>query len=305
MQVKIPRRAINGVLLLDKITGVSSNSALQRVKRLYQAEKAGHTGSLDPLASGLLPICLGEATKFSQYLLDADKVYEVTALLGVRTDTFDAEGKVIAEQPVVADEATLRKVVHTFVGEQQQLPPMYSALKKDGKPLYELARQGIEIERETRTITIFSLEILRIDWPNVSMRVHCSKGTYIRTLIDDIGLQLGCGAHVTDLRRTAAGHFQADQMISSDQVDALKNEQGSAAIDALLLPVDALIPQFPKVKLPPSMSHFLMNGQAVYMPSVRSTGLHALYRESGEFLGVGEADGVGNIQPKRLIRVTE
>lgn len=303
MQVKIPRRPISGVLLLDKITGVSSNSALQRVKRLYQAEKAGHTGSLDPLASGLLPICLGEATKFSQYLLDADKVYEVTAKFGVRTDTFDAEGKVLAEQPAIADETKLRAVVQTFLGEQQQLPPMYSALKKDGKPLYELARQGIEIERETRTITIFSLDIINIEWPHVSFRVHCSKGTYIRTLIDDMGLAFGCGAYVTVLRRTAAGHFSSAQMLTSDAIDALKNEQGLEAIDSLLLPIESLIPQFPIVTLKAPMAHFLMNGQAVYLSSVKTEGLHALFREDGTFLGVGEADGIGNIQPKRLVRL--
>lgn len=305
MQVKIPRRPISGVLLLDKITGVSSNSALQRVKRLYQAEKAGHTGSLDPLASGLLPICLGEATKFSQYLLDADKVYEVTAKFGVRTDTFDAEGKVLAEQPAIADESKLRAVVQTFLGEQQQLPPMYSALKKDGKPLYELARQGIEIERETRTITIFSLDIVNIEWPQVAFRVHCSKGTYIRTLIDDMGLAFGCGAYVTVLRRTAAGHFSSEQMLTSDAIDALKNEQGLDAIDQLLLPIESLIPQFPIVTLKAPMAHFLMNGQAVYLSSVKTEGLHALFREDGTFLGVGEADGVGNIQPKRLVRLAD
>ncbi|QGX39354.1 tRNA pseudouridine(55) synthase TruB [Permianibacter aggregans] len=305
MQVKIPRRPISGVLLLDKITGVSSNSALQRVKRLYQAEKAGHTGSLDPLASGLLPICLGEATKFSQYLLDADKVYEVTAKFGVRTDTFDAEGKVLAEQPAIADETKLRAVVQSFLGEQQQLPPMYSALKKDGKPLYELARQGIEIERETRTITIFSLDIVNIEWPQVAFRVHCSKGTYIRTLIDDMGLAFGCGAYVTVLRRTAAGHFSSEQMLTSDAIDALKNEQGLDAIDQLLLPIESLIPQFPIVTLKAPMAHFLMNGQAVYLSSVKTEGLHALFREDGTFLGVGEADGVGNIQPKRLVRLAD
>lgn len=302
MQKKIPRRDISGVLLLDKVTGVSSNSALQRVKRLYQAEKAGHTGSLDPLASGLLPICLGEATKFSQFLLDADKRYDVTMRLGIRTDTFDTEGKVIAEKAVNVSEAQIHQVVATFLGEQQQLPPMYSALKKDGKPLYELARQGIEIERETRTITLYSIEVTSINLPDVSLSVHCSKGTYIRTLVDDIGEQLDCGAHVTVLRRTSAGHFTAEQMISSDDIDAIKESDGLDAIDKRLLPIDSLMPDLPAVNLNASFCHFFLNGQAIFMSSFKHAGLVKVFRENGELLGVAEADGVGNIAPKRLIK---
>ncbi len=301
-QQRLPRRAISGVFLLDKITGVSSNAALQRIKRLYQADKAGHTGSLDPLASGLLPICLGEATKFSQFLLDADKRYAVTGKLGERTDTFDAEGKVIASAPVNVSEAQLREVVKGFLGKQQQLPPMYSALKKDGKPLYELARQGIEVEREYREIEIFSCQLLRFDGQSFSLDVHCSKGTYIRTLVDDIGAALGCYAHVTELRRTAAGPFRAEQMLNSDATAELKETSGLAALDALLLPVDCLVQALPKVVMPVAMAHFINHGQPVLLKSAPHDGVLAMYDDSGRFLGVGEVNDDGYLAPKRLLR---
>lgn len=301
-QQRLPKRPVSGVFLLDKITGVSSNAALQRIKRLYQADKAGHTGSLDPLASGLLPICLGEATKFSQFLLDADKRYTVTGKLGERTDTFDAEGKIIASAPVHVSEAQLRDVVQTFLGKQQQLPPMYSALKKDGKPLYELARQGIEVEREYREIEIFSCQLLSFDGQSFSLDVHCSKGTYIRTLVDDIGAALGCYAHVTVLRRTAAGPFRAEQMLNSDATAELKDSNGLAALDALLLPVDCLVQALPKVVMPVAMAHFINHGQPVLLKSAPKDGVLAMYDDSGRFLGVGEVNDDGYLAPKRLLR---
>ncbi len=301
-QQRLPRRHVSGVFLLDKITGVSSNAALQRIKRLYQADKAGHTGSLDPLASGLLPICLGEATKFSQFLLDADKRYTVTGKLGERTDTFDAEGKVIASAPVKVSEAQLHAVVTSFLGKQQQLPPMYSALKKDGKPLYELARQGIEVEREYREIEIFSCQLLAFDGQSFTLDVHCSKGTYIRTLVDDIGAALGCYAHVTVLRRTAAGPFRAEQMLNSDATAELKESSGLAALDALLLPVDCLVQALPKVVMPVAMAHFINHGQPVLLKSAPRDTVLAMYDDSQRFLGVGEVNDDGYLAPKRLLR---
>ena len=301
-QQRLPKRHVSGVFLLDKITGVSSNAALQRIKRIYQADKAGHTGSLDPLASGLLPICLGEATKFSQFLLDADKRYTVTGKLGERTDTFDAEGKVIASAPVAINEAQLREIINRFLGPQQQLPPMYSALKKDGKPLYELARQGIEVEREWREIVIFSCQLLAFDGASFTLDVHCSKGTYIRTLVDDIGAALGCYAHVTMLRRTAAGPFRAEQMLNSDATAELKDAQGLEAIDALLLPVDCLVQSLPKVVMPMALAHFISHGQAVLLKSAPREGQLALYDEQQRFLGVGEINADGYVAPKRLLR---
>ncbi len=302
MQYRNPRRPVNGLFLLDKITGVSSNAALQRVKRIYQAEKAGHTGSLDPLASGLLPICLGEATKFSQFLLDADKRYQVTGQLGVRTDSADADGKVIASRPVAVTREQLEQVLPAFIGPQLQLPPMYSALKKDGKPLYELARQGIEIEREPRPITIFSCTLLDFSGDHFTLDVHCSKGTYIRTLVDDIGERLGCGAHVTVLRRTAAGAFTLEQAHSSDQAAEILEQQGQAALDALLLPVDALLTHLPSMIFAPALVHFLRQGQPVFQKGAPRDGLVVMRDGEGKFFGVGEMDDDGRVAPKRMIR---
>lgn len=304
MQYRNPRRPVNGLFLLDKITGVSSNAALQRVKRIYQAEKAGHTGSLDPLASGLLPICLGEATKFSQFLLDADKRYQVTGQLGVRTDSADADGNVIATRPVAVTREQLAQLLPAFIGPQLQLPPMYSALKKDGKPLYELARQGIEIEREPRPITIFSCTMLDFSGDQFTLDVHCSKGTYIRTLVDDIGEKLGCGAHVTMLRRTAAGSFTLEQSHTSDQALEIFEQQGQAALDALLLPVDALLTHLPAMTFAPALVHFLRQGQPVFQKGAPREGLVVMRDGDGKFFGVGEMDDDGRVAPKRLIRDT-
>jgi tRNA pseudouridine55 synthase len=224
-------RTVNGILLLDKPAGLTSNAALQAVKRLYRARKAGHTGSLDPLATGLLPICFGEATKISGFLLDADKHYRVQCRLGVRTNTGDAEGEVLEQRPVEGiTEAALRKVIEGFIGDIEQIPPMYSALKHKGERLYNLARQGVEVEREARTVTIHALELLDFGGDTAELRVHCSKGTYVRTLVEDIGALLGCGAHVSGLRRLGVGPFDGSVMHDMDALEALASE-GYPALD--------------------------------------------------------------------------
>lgn len=301
-QPRLPKRNISGILLLDKIIGVSSNHALQRVKRIYQAEKAGHTGNLDPLATGLLPICLGEATKFSQFLLDADKRYLVTGKLGEQTNTADAEGEVITRCEVDVSEKQLRAAIANYIGKYWQIPPMYSAIKKDGKPLYVLARQGIEIERDAREIEIFSAELLSFDGTFFTLDVHCSKGTYIRSLIEDIAESCCNVAHVTMLRRTEAGIFRAAQMHLSDAVLELKEREGLAAIDALLLPINAMLSHLPMVKFPAHSARFLRMGNAVMQPGVPSTGLMQLFDENEVFLGVGEMDDEGRVQPRRLVQ---
>nr|WP_295776562.1 tRNA pseudouridine(55) synthase TruB [Rhodoferax sp.] len=246
---KITRRPVHGVLLLDKPLGWSSNDALQKVKWLLRAEKAGHTGTLDPLATGVLPLCFGAATKFSQMQLDADKEYEATALLGSKTSTGDAEGDVIAVRPVHVDAADVARVVPLFTGPIRQTPPMHSALKKDGKALYEYARAGIEVEREARSVTIYKLDVALaladIEHPAINMVVKCSKGTYIRTLGEDIGEALGCGAHLTRLRRTATGGFTEAQCVTLAALEAMTEDERMAC----LLPVDALLERHTAVTL--------------------------------------------------------
>ncbi len=299
---KLPKRAISGVLLLDKIIGVSSNQALQRVKRLYQADKAGHTGNLDPLATGLLPICLGEATKFSQFLLDADKRYLVTGKLGEQTNTADAEGEVIARCDVDVTEKQLRAAINNYIGKYWQIPPMYSAIKKDGKPLYVLARQGIEIERDAREIEIYAAELLSFDGIHFTLDVRCSKGTYIRSLIEDIAESCCNVAHVTMLRRTQAGIFSAEQMHTSDAIAELKEREGLSAIDGLLLPINSMLTHLPAVQFPAHSARYLRLGNAVMQPGAPSIGLMQLLDENGEFIGVGEMDSEGRVQPRRLVQ---
>ena len=231
-QVKRVRRQVNGVLVLDKPRGMSSNQALQKVRWLLNAEKAGHTGSLDPLATGVLPLCFGEATKFSQYLLDADKGYETLAQLGVTTTTGDAEGEVLERRPVALTAEQIEAALQEFRGPIQQIPPMYSALKKDGQPLYKLARAGEVVEREARSVTIARLELLAWHGEQLRLAVDCSKGTYIRTLVEDLGQQLGCGAHVAELRRTQAGPFDLSQTVTLETLERLHGEGGAEALDA-------------------------------------------------------------------------
>jgi len=296
-----PGRRVNGILLLDKPLGVTSNDALQKVKRLFRARKAGHTGSLDPLATGLLPICLGEATKVSAFLLDADKRYRVRVKLGVTTTTADAEGEVVEEKPTDGiDEAQVLAALDGFRGEIDQLPPMYSAIKHKGERLYNLARQGIEVEREPRRITIHGLELLEWNAPEFSLDVHCSKGTYVRTLAEDIGKVLGCGAHVTALHRSGVGPYGDADMVSMEQLEELRSE-GAAALDQLLLPLESGLAHWPEVRLSDDAAYYMRKGQAVLVPQAPTEGWVRLYSKSGEFMGAGCIADDGKVQPKRLL----
>ncbi|MBK1730456.1 tRNA pseudouridine(55) synthase TruB [Thiococcus pfennigii] len=297
-----PGRDVSGILLLDKPAGLTSNAALQRVKYLYRAAKAGHTGSLDPLATGLLPLCFGAATKFSAFLLDADKRYRVRVRLGETTSTADAEGEVIATAPVDGvDEAALRAALAEFLGPIEQLPPMYSAVKHQGERLYKLARQGIEVERQARAVTIFSIELCGFALPDFEMEVHCSKGTYVRSLAEDIGNRLGCGGHVVALRRTGVGPYRDDgaTFVTIEDVEQAA-EQGAEALDALLLPLDSTLGHWPAVRLSEDAAFYLRQGQAVLVPRAPLEGLVRLYDPSNRFIGVGEVLDDGKVQPKRL-----
>jgi tRNA pseudouridine55 synthase len=312
-------RRVNGILLLDKPVGLTSNAALQAVKKLYAARKAGHTGSLDPLATGLLPLCFGEATKVSGFLLDADKDYHVTCRLGERTTTADAEGDVIETRPVEGISAQLlREVLGDFVGEIEQIPPMYSALKHKGERLYKLARQGVEVEREARQVSIFELELVSFEAPLAEIRVHCSKGTYVRTLIEDIGERLGCGAHVARLRRVGVGPFDDSRMVDMDTLEAVARE-GHYALDQLLLPMESGLTQWPDVRLTGDAAmesgltqwpdvrltgdaaFYLRQGQPVLVPKAPTTGWVRLYEGESRFLGMGEILDDGRVAPRRLM----
>lgn len=293
-------RVIDGVLLLDKPIGLTSNQALQRVKRLFDARKAGHTGSLDPLASGLLPICLGQATKVSGFLLNAGKRYQVVARLGQRTDTGDADGQVIEERPVPAlDRGLVKRVLARFEGSQTQVPPMYSALKHQGQRLYKLARQGIEIERQPREIEIHGLELLSLEADALELEVACSKGTYVRTLVEDIAQALGTVAHVIVLRRLGVGPYAEGRMYKLEELEALA-EQGMERLDELLLPVDSALEHWPSVELGADSAYYLMQGQAVMAPGAPSSGKVRLYDEGHGFLGIGEVKLDGRVAPTRL-----
>ena len=296
-------RPVNGILLLDKPLEVSSNGILQRVRWLYQAQKAGHTGALDPMASGLLPICFGEATKFSQFLLDTDKTYLVTAHFGVRTSTSDAEGEVISEKPVSHSLAELEQAMQGFRGDILQVPTMFSALKYQGQPLYRYARQGIEVPREARPISIFRFELLKHSDKTADFLVHCSKGTYIRTLIDDLGEALGCGAHVAALHRTQVGPFTAEQMISPAQLDALAepcHQSGDfSAMDNLLLPLDAGITAMPAVQLTAAEQHRLQHGQSCQLQQPDISAIKLLGPDQ-VFFGIGQIEQ-GVLSSRRLL----
>ncbi|MCL1825301.1 MAG: tRNA pseudouridine(55) synthase TruB [Betaproteobacteria bacterium] len=289
------RRAVDGVLLLDKPSGITSNAALQIARRLFAARKAGHTGTLDPMASGLLPLTFGEATKFSQMLLDADKAYEAGIKLGIQTDTGDAEGTVLSVQPVAIVEAQLHVVLTRFTGEIEQTPPMYSALKRDGKPLYEYARAGIELERAPRRVTITELTLLALQEDRFTIRVACSKGTYIRSLAMDIGAALGCGAHLDTLRRTRIGDFDLSGSLTLDAIEAAAPAQR----DALLAPVDALLKGFPKLELESASARLILQGQPLCLQKVPEDYVR-LYGPDG-FLGLGQWKEDGRLWPKRLL----
>ncbi len=292
-------RVVDGILLLDKPVGMTSNRALQTVKRIYNANKAGHTGSLDPLASGMLPVCFGQATKTSAWLLDADKCYSVVAAIGQRTDTGDADGAVVAEsaqREVTA--AQLEAALQQFRGDIMQVPPMYSALKQDGRRLYELARAGEEVARPARPISIHELHVDSFDSQRPRLTVHCSKGTYIRTLVEDIAAAMGTLAHVVELRRLAVEPFGTAPMVTLAQLEALGSDL--AALDALLLPVDSALQGFPALQLEAGPAFYLRNGHAVSVAAAGAEGLVRLYDADGSLLGMGEFTGDGQVAPKRL-----
>ena len=300
---KKPRDLVDGVLLLDKPVGLSSNDALIKAKRVVNAKKAGHTGTLDPFATGLLPLCFGEATKFSQDLLEADKTYDAVVHLGITTTTGDTEGEAVEKRPVdVKGDITGERIeaaLARFRGPILQVPPMYSALKRDGKALYEYAREGITLERDARPVTIHQLEMLAYDAPMLTIRVTCSKGTYVRVLGEDIGLDLGCGAHLNALRRTGVGNLTLDGMVTLEQLQAHDNPL------SLLAPVDALLSSFPSVELTPELAARFLNGQrlalnheAVTLPDAQ--GRVRVYHD-GKLLGTAILQEYGVLAPERLI----
>ncbi|MDG4595322.1 MAG: tRNA pseudouridine(55) synthase TruB [Candidatus Contendobacter sp.] len=295
------RRSVSGVLLLDKPVGWTSNAALQAVKRLYRARKAGHTGSLDPLASGLLPLCLGEATKLSGLLLNADKTYRFTCRLGVTTTTGDAEGEILVTRPVgPLSREQVEIALRRFTGAIQQTPPMYSALKRDGQPLYKLARKGIEVERVPREVTVRDLRLLELGGGELECELRCSKGTYVRVLAADLGEALGCGAHVTTLRRIAVEPYDARRMVT---LEALRTraEQGLTALDAVLLPADSALPDWPVVRVRGDAAFYLCQGQPVLVPRAPTQGWVRLYEGEERFLGIGEILDDGRVAPRRLL----
>lgn len=308
-------RPVDGVLLFDKPAGISSNGALQRVRRLYQAARAGHTGTLDPFATGLLPIALGEATKFSAGLLEADKTYLATLRLGVRTTTGDPEGEVIETRPVQLDRARVEKALLRFAGAIEQTPPMYSALKHAGRPLYSYARAGESVERAARRVTVHTLDLLEWAEATLTMRVRCSKGTYIRVLAEDIGAELGCGAHLSALRRVAVGALRVEAAHRAEALEALTEHDR----DALLLPIDALVAGLPRVQLPALDAQRLLLGQVVPSQAIHEDpapslpdsatdqGQHGAersiraYSAAGEFLGLVARNAQGALRPLRLV----
>jgi len=298
LQFKRVKKNINGILLLDKPLGFSSNQALQRVKWLLQAAKAGHTGTLDPLATGLLPLCFGEATKFAHYLTDADKTYQATIKLGITTTTGDAEGEVLKQAPVQVSVAQFSHACLPFVGVINQTPPMYSALKHEGKALYEYAREGIEIERKVRTVNIHAIKVLSFAEDVAEIEVSCSKGTYIRTLAEDIGASLGCGAHLIGLRRSYTAGYDIAQAITLAEFEALSADERLAKLAA----PDTAVDDLPALVLGADSAFYLMQGQAVWQSGKVPAGLLRLYDERHVFLGLGEQQSDGKIAPKRLMQ---
>ncbi|ARN73000.1 tRNA pseudouridine(55) synthase TruB [Oceanicoccus sagamiensis] len=309
-------RPVDGVLIVDKPTGQSSNRSLQIAKRLFFAQKAGHTGSLDPLATGVLPVCFGEATKFSQFLLDSDKAYRSTFLFGVITASGDADGDVLEQRDATAvREACVLALLPKFLGEIEQIPSMFSALKHQGQPLYKLARQGLEVERKVRQVTIFDI---RLDafrsaeetggQPEADVYIHCSKGTYVRSIAEDLGLELGCGAHVKKLHRVQAGPFAEAQAVSIAKLEALAEKvevEGYDALDALLEPADAAVMHLSEVTLAESAVFYMLRGHAVSVAVIPANcepgDIVRMYSESRDFIGIGEVLDGGQVGPKRLI----
>lgn len=294
-------RNISGIVVLDKANGLSSNAALQEVKRLYEANKAGHAGSLDPLATGVLPVCLGEATKVSQFLLDSDKCYRARIKLGIRTDTGDSEGSIIERNAGISvSRKAIERALTKFKGEIEQVPPMHSAIKMNGVPLYKLARKGIAVEREPRLVTLYQVCLLEFVNSELELEISCSKGTYIRTIADDLGQELGCGAHVIELRRTQAGVFTEKDSISAEELALEKENRGLDKIDQFLIPMDRAIQDLPEVNLPSITASHVKNGQAVLVRHLPKNGLVRMY-EDEQFIGIGSIDDDGKVAPRRLI----
>ncbi len=300
MQPKRIKKNIDGIFLLDKPIDYSSNQALQKVKWLFQAAKAGHTGTLDPLATGLLPICFGEATKFAQYVTDADKTYIATVKFGETTTTGDAEGEVLTQAPVTFDFATLQKTCQTFLGEITQIPPMHSALKFEGKALYEYARAGVEVERKARKITIYKISAENFSDDVATITITCSKGTYIRTLAEDIGNALACGAHLIGLRRTETAGFEITQAITLEKL--IEKTSQNTPLEDFLLPVDAAIQHFPAIQLDESCVFRLKQGQTVIVNHQTASSDVRAYDEENHFLGLCQLES-GKMFPKRLVRL--
>lgn len=306
-------RAIDGIFLLNKPAGMSSNAALQRVKRMYGAAKAGHTGALDPLATGMLPVCLGEATKFSHYLLDSDKRYITTAKLGIRTDSSDADGEVVATAPVGDDvtEARIQTLLkENFSGEIEQVPSMFSALKFNGQPLYKLARQGIQVEVKPRRVTIYEIKLTGFRDDEVDLEVHCSKGTYIRSIVEDLGLMLGCGAHVQMLHRLDAGPYKSPDMLTMEQLESLAEPRGDgeeiksiqARLDQVLLPPWTALVGAPELALTSEQSERICHGQRIRLAEAEPAAEVLLFNDDkSRFLGIAEIDAECILRPKRLI----
>lgn len=302
MQKKPLNKTLSGFIVLDKPLNMSSNQALQKVKCLLRLKKAGHTGSLDPLATGALPLCLNEGTKLSQYLLDANKAYDVVAKLGIQTTTGDAEGDIVKKEPVPADwQSKLPAVLEGFLGETQQVPSMYSALKHNGKPLYELARQGIEVPREARTIRLDRLEVLSTTEDTFTLSLSCSKGTYVRTLVEDIAKALGSVAYVTALRRTHAGPYAPQDMVTLEALTEAFEAGGYDALKPYVRSLESALSEWPSITLNSMSSHYLRQGQAVRVPDLPSTGFVRLLTDRNKLMGVGEVTEDGRVSPKRLI----
>lgn len=294
-------RSIDGIVILDKAIGISSNRALQEVKRIFDAQKAGHTGSLDPLATGVLPLCLGEATKVSQFLLDSDKKYRAKLKLGIRTDSGDCEGNVLEScADFQVSQLQIEEALTAFKGEIEQVPPMYSALKVNGVPLYKMARKGQTVERKARRITVYSIELTAFEGDELELEIACSKGTYIRTIADDLGQALGCGAHIIALRRTQAGAFTEADCVTTQVLMEECESGGLSVIDEHLIPMDKAIADLPEVVLPSITASFIKNGQSVLVRHLPEEGLVRLYEEE-QFIGIGCIDDDGKVAPRRLV----
>lgn len=298
-------RPVDGILVLDKPQGFSSNDAVQKVKSLFGAQKVGHTGSLDPLATGVLPLCFGEATKFSQFLLSSDKRYWATLQLGVATDTGDADGAIRTTGDASGIKTSqIDKALDAFRGEIKQVPSMYSALKHNGQPLYKLARQGIEVEREARCITVFENKLVRHEGDEIELVLHCSKGTYVRTIAEELGEALGCGAHVTALRRLSAGPYDESDMIALDELIDVREQEDRMALDRFLRPIASAVQQWPQVLLSDNTAYYLRQGQPVLVPHAPTSGWVRLAENTEDterFIGVGEVLDDGRVAPRRLV----